>query len=103
MRIMPPAIGRRFEIFAAVRPSSIPTSDTNAVVIAITVNEVAMSTFINDNDTPTASASILVAIPSIKRTLMLSGARKFWVFSSSSENASRHILTPSTNRTATAA
>ena len=80
--------------FATYLPSSIPKSEAKKVIIKIARQDAKIGVFVKAKLTPTASASILVAIPRTIKVFMHKGERKFLQDSSSFENASKHIFKP---------
>lgn len=86
---MPPKNGKRFVLLATYLPSSIPKSETKKVIANIVMQDGIIGVFVNAKLTPTAKASILVAIPRTSNVLKQIGDKKFFTHSSSFfENAS---------------
>ena len=98
IRISPPKNGSLFENFVAALPSEIPTQEANAVIGAIARQAIAMFTFVNANEMPTANASILVAIDIASKSFGFSGHKKFSTCSSLFFIVSIHILSPIAER-----
>ncbi len=94
MRTSPPKNGSLFENFVAALPSEIPNKEASAVIGAIKRHAMAIFTFVNAKETPTAKASILVAIDIANKSFGFSGHKKFSTCSSLFFIVSIHILSP---------